>query len=580
MARIPREFINDLMTRIDIVEVIRQHIQVKKAGSNYSACCPFHQEKTPSFSISPTKQFYYCFGCGAHGNAISFLMAYSKITFIEAVQALAQEAGVSIPQSDEPQAPREDFSKLYACLEEIKRYYCQNLKQSDFGKTAIEYLKKRGLSGKVCAQYAVGVALPGWDNVLKKWPQAAQELLKTGMIIKNDKGRSYDRFRARIMFPIRNKQGKVVGFGGRVLQDETPKYLNSPETPIFHKGKGLYGLYEALQNNRNLDYLLVVEGYMDVVSLAQFGITQAVATLGTAVTGQHIIELFKATTKIIFCFDGDAAGQKAAARALENCLPQIRDDREIQFIFMPAGEDPDSLLRSQGEAAFLTMLGNAQPLSEVLFAQLAQNQSLHTSEGRAQWINRAKPLLAKIPQCTYRNLLLQKYAKLLHLDEIQLQKMLAGEVVSLHAPLPARKTGRPLTPFERLIALILQVPDFARKISTTELPLQHDPAGQLLAELCKLIEEHPGINTGTLLEYCRGHERRDWLMGLLQVHFNLDPQALAEEFMAVLQHFKQQESALEKEQTLQMLAAKPLDQLTEEEKEQLKQMVSRESGAT
>ncbi len=355
---IPQSFIDDLMNRIDIVEVIDGRVPLKKTGREYTACCPFHNEKTPSFTVSPTKQFYHCFGCGAHGTAIGFLMEYEHLSFPESVEELARLAGVPMeyegPSPNEPVRRKKDES-LYDLLAKVDQYYRQQLRQHPQSRRAVDYLKQRGVSGEIAAEFGLGFAPPGWDNLERQLGQSAEvreKLVSTGMLIKKDSGGSYDRFRDRIMFPIRDRRGRTIAFGGRILPDNQEKgdkppakYLNSPETPLFHKGQELYGLYEARQALRDITRLMVVEGYMDVVALAQYGIRYAVATLGTATTEEHLHKLFRLTPEIVFCFDGDRAGREAAWRALNNALPVMREGRQIRFMFLPDGEDPDSYVR-------------------------------------------------------------------------------------------------------------------------------------------------------------------------------------------------------------------------------------------
>jgi len=375
-GRIPQHFIDDLLTRIDIVEVIDHRVPLKKAGHEYKACCPFHGEKTPSFTVSQVKQFYHCFGCGEHGNAISFLMDYEHMDFVEAIEALAHGAGIEVPrEAGTDQAPQSSNQAAYDLLEQTAQYYQQQLRDHAEAQRAVDYLKERGLTGEVAARFGIGFAPPGWDNLTRALgndKKIQQELLNTGLVIeRNDSSGIYDRFRDRIQFPIHDRRGRTIGFGGRVInKDDTPKYLNSPETPVFHKGRELYGLYEARKAMRKLVRILVVEGYMDVVALAQFDINYAVATLGTATTHDHLETLFRTVPEIIFCFDGDRAGRQAAWRALENTLPVLRDGRAARFLFLPDGEDPDSQVRKTGKTGFEAAMDQATHLSDFFFDQL------------------------------------------------------------------------------------------------------------------------------------------------------------------------------------------------------------------
>ncbi|MDO9636075.1 MAG: DNA primase, partial [Thiobacillus sp.] len=389
---IPRDFIDTLLARVDIVDVIDRRVPLKKAGQNYQACCPFHSEKTPSFTVSPTKQFYHCFGCGAHGTALGFLMEYEHMSFPDAVGALAQDVGLPVPESGEPDRPRPPPA-LWDALEQAAQFYKKQLKQTP---RAIDYLKNRGLTGTIAARYGIGYAPDGSPLKQVFADYTADALAASGLVIDGDRGR-YDRFRDRIMFPIRNIKGQIVGFGGRVLDQGEPKYLNSPETPLFHKGSELYGLFEARAAIKAAGRAIVVEGYMDVVALAQHGVEFAVAALGTATTPIHVRTLLRHTDRLVYAFDGDKAGRKAAWRALENSLEALQDGKEVSFLFLPEGEDPDSYIRTHGQAAFLHLLDNdTVPLSAFLARELARDRKLDSQEGRAALIKDAKPLLDKI----------------------------------------------------------------------------------------------------------------------------------------------------------------------------------------
>ena len=414
---IPQSFIDDLLDRIDIVDTVDSRVKLKKTGKNYSACCPFHDEKTPSFTVSPDKQFYYCFGCGASGNALGFVMDYERLSFPEAIESLARVAGLTVPREvqTEAQIKREQERKsIYSLLEKADEFYQQQLRHHPSKHMAVNYLKGRGLDGKTAKDYGVGFAPPGWDNLLKALAQNDEDkhlLIEGGMLIhhENDK-KLYDRFRHRIMFPIRDIRGRTIGFGGRVLGDDKPKYLNSPETPIFHKGQELYGLYEARLAYRDLPRLLVVEGYMDVVSLAQFGIRYGVATLGTACGEDHLNKAFKYTNEVVFCFDGDKAGRAAAGRALDASLTTMADGRTVKFLFLPEGEDPDTLVRKIGPEKFETMISMAVPLEDQLFDTAAEGLNIRTMEGRATFSKRAAPMLDKLPKSVFKELMFENLA--------------------------------------------------------------------------------------------------------------------------------------------------------------------------
>ncbi|MBB1519055.1 DNA primase [Aquipseudomonas guryensis] len=433
---IPQSFIDDLLNRTDIVEVVSSRIQIKKAGKNYSACCPFHKEKTPSFSVSPDKQFYYCFGCGAGGNALGFIMDHDNLDFPQAIEELAKRAGMDIPREEggrghKPRQPTD--SPLYTLLTAASDYYRQALKSHPTRKAAVDYLKGRGLSGEIARDFGLGFAPPGWDNLLKHLGGDNLQLkamIDAGLLIENtETGKRYDRFRDRVMFPIRDSRGRIIAFGGRVLGDDKPKYLNSPETPVFHKGQELYGLYEARKNNRDLDEIMVVEGYMDVIALAQQGLRNAVATLGTATSEEHLKRLFRIVPSVLFCFDGDAAGRKAAWRALESTLPSLQDGRRARFLFLPEGEDPDSLVRAEGTDAFRARINqHAQPLADYFFQQLCEEADPRSLEGKAHLATLATPLIEQIPGNNLRALMRMRLGEITGLTAEALAQM------TQHAP--------------------------------------------------------------------------------------------------------------------------------------------------
>lgn len=418
---IPQSFIDDLLNRTDIVDVVSSRLQIKKAGKNYTACCPFHKEKTPSFSVSPDKQFYYCFGCGAGGNALGFIMDHDNLDFPQAVEELAKAAGMEIPREESSRGQRKPRqptdSPLYALLTAAADYYRQALKSHPARKAAVDYLKGRGLTGEIARDFGLGFAPPGWDNLFKHLSSDTLQqkaMIDAGLLIENaETGKRYDRFRDRVMFPIRDTRGRIIAFGGRVLGDDKPKYLNSPETPVFHKGQELYGLYEARKNNRNLDEIIVVEGYMDVIALAQQGLRNAVATLGTATSEEHLKRLFRIVPNVLFCFDGDQAGRKAAWRALEATLSCLQDGRRARFLFLPEGEDPDTLVRSEGTDAFRARINqHAQPLADYFFQQLIDEADPRSLEGKAHLATLAAPLIEKIPGANLRTLMRQRLSEI------------------------------------------------------------------------------------------------------------------------------------------------------------------------
>ncbi|GGC88060.1 DNA primase [Vreelandella lutescens] len=436
-GQIPQRFIDDLLGRVDVVEVVGERVQLKKAGRNFSGLCPFHQEKSPSFTVSADKQFYHCFGCGAHGNALRFLMEYDKLPFPEAVEQLAGRLGLDVPRegADDPRAQQREKKRKEGVnlLEVAGSFYRERLKMQE-GQSAQRYLQGRGLSPEVIATYGIGYAPGGWEAL--KQHLSAKGIsepvqVEYGLLIhREDTGRTYDRFRDRVMFPIRDLRGRTLGFGGRVMGDEQPKYLNSPETPVFHKGRELYGLYEARQASSKLEQLVIVEGYMDVVALAQYGIHNAVATLGTATTEDHLSRLFRLVSRVVFCFDGDRAGRQAASRALETALPQMIDGREARFLFLPEGDDPDSLVRREGSEAFQDRVTCAMPLSEFLFEQAAQGRDLNMVEGRERFASQVLEALNKVPDGMLKSLLLESLAKRSGLTQTQLQGLLDKRVAA------------------------------------------------------------------------------------------------------------------------------------------------------
>ena len=448
---IPQSFIDDLLDRIDIVDTVDSRVKLRKTGKNYSACCPFHDEKTPSFTVSPEKQFYYCFGCGASGNALGFVMDYERLSFPEAIESLARTAGLQVPREvqTEAQVKREQERKsIYSLLEKADEFYQQQLRHHPSKNMAVTYLKGRGLDGKTAKDYGVGFAPPGWDNLLKALAQNDEDkhlLIEGGMLIHHEQDKKlYDRFRHRIMFPIRDTRGRVIGFGGRVLGDDKPKYLNSPETPVFHKGQELYGLYEARLAYRELPRLLVVEGYMDVVSLAQFGIRYGVATLGTACGEDHLDKAFKYTNEVVFCFDGDKAGRAAASRALDASLTTMADGRTVKFLFLPEGEDPDTLVRKIGPDKFETMISMAVPLEDQLFDTAAEGLNIRTMEGRATFSKRAAPMLDKLPKSVFRELMFENLATRTGLSRNILQDLILEAVKNPEPkPEPVKEPTKP-----------------------------------------------------------------------------------------------------------------------------------------
>ena len=452
---IPKSFIQDLLNRLDIVDVVERYVPLKKAGANFVACCPFHNEKSPSFTVSQSKQFYHCFGCGAHGTAIGFVMEHAGFGYVEAIEELARNVGLEVPRERPAagDAQREYAQKvapdLYEVMQTATRYYREQLKQSP---RAIDYLKQRGLSGEIAAKFGIGYAPDAWQNLAAAFPDYQSDALaETGLVITSDEGKRYDRFRDRIMFPIINVRGQVIGFGGRVLDKGEPKYLNSPETPLFEKGRELYGLFQAQKAIRAAQQVLVVEGYMDVVALAQHGVEYAVATLGTATTPYHVQKLLRLTGHIVFSFDGDKAGQKAAWRALENALPYLQDGKRISFLFLPVEHDPDSFIREYGKDVFEQRVREAMPLSGYLLREVSAELDLRSQEGRNQLLQRAKPLLTAITAPATALLLRKEVAALAGVSQAELEALYEIKPVARAAPRAFQKAGRAAPSAHRLL---------------------------------------------------------------------------------------------------------------------------------
>jgi len=497
---IPRDFIDTLLARVDIVDVIDRRVPLKKAGQNYQACCPFHSEKTPSFTVSPTKQFYHCFGCGAHGTALGFLMEYEHMGFPDAVASLAQDAGLQMPETAlEPERPKPPPA-LWDALGQAAQFYKQQLKQTP---RAIDYLKRRGLTGTIAARYGIGYA-PDGSPLKQVFADYAADALAASALVVDGDHRRYDRFRDRIMFPIRNVKGQIIGFGGRVLDQGEPKYLNSPETPLFHKGSEIYGLFEARAAIKAAGRAIVVEGYMDVVALAQHGVEFAVATLGTATTPIHARVLLRHTDRLIYAFDGDNAGRKAAWRALENTLEALQDGKEVSFLFLPEGEDPDSYIRSHGHDVFLRLLDDATlPLSAFLVRELARNRRLDSQEGRASLIKDARPLLEKIAAPVLASLIRRHLAELLHLQADELGHLGVKPATRRHvtAPLPQRRPAPSL--LRNFACILLMNPLRAGEVEPQWLHTE-DPLGHRVSELIVWLREVGALNPQTLTQAAQG----------------------------------------------------------------------------
>ena len=549
-GRIPQQFIDDLLNRVDIVEIIDSRVPLKKKGKEYSACCPFHNEKTPSFTVSQNKQFYHCFGCKANGSAIGFLMEYEHLSFPDAIEELARSQGIDVPyeggQRPDPEAKKAQMD-LYDLMQEADQFYQKQLRQHALSEQAVNYLKERGLSGEVAKIFGIGFAPDGWDNLLKALgttPEHEKALVTAGMLIQKDNGKCYDRFRDRIMFPIRDRRGRCIAFGGRILPKEQPndkdaKYLNSPETPLFHKGRELYGLYEARQALRDIPRLMVVEGYMDVVALAQFDVRYAVATLGTATTPDHLQRLFQLTSEVVFCFDGDRAGKEAAWRALQTCLPEMRDGRETRFMFLPDGEDPDSYIRKIGKEAFELEIKQSQSFSEYLFKQLTDEADISGIGGRAKLVETARPMLSQMPEGVYRTLMFEQLAKLgrIELPESQRAAATRAPRKQKRSRQSSDTTKISMSPVRKAITYLLHQPSIAKSWyetgrDTDVLKTLDLPGMDLLLEVLEILRINPDLSTSALIERWRESPSGNHLAKLASEQPELED--LEVEFIAVM----------------------------------------------
>ena len=546
-GRIPDSFIDDLLARVDIVDVIERRVPLKKAGREWTARCPFHDERSPSFYVSPVKQFFHCFGCGAHGSAIKFLMDYERLEFLDAVEELAQAVGLKVPHAGGDERPREDRTDLYGILEAAAAWFQHELPNSP---TAQAYCRKRGLDADTVQCFRIGWAPSGWDGLLRALgttPERLTLLDQAGLIAGGERGKRYDRFRERLMFPILDRRGRVIAFGGRIIsgtnpagedpqagvaartsqQGDGPKYLNSPETPLFHKGRELFALWQVKQANVRLLRLLVVEGYMDVIALHQHGLPIAVATLGTSTSADHAELLFRAAPDVYFCFDGDKAGRAAAWRALESVLPRLRDGRQAMFLFLPDGEDPDSLVRKEGKVGFEQRLQSAMPLSEYFFEELGHDVNLSSLDGRARLAERARPLLAKLPDGAFRDLMLLELTRRTGVQSAGSVREVATRV------LPRAVAKRSLV--RGVIALLLAQPGLAEQVAPPyPFAALNKPGVDLLIELLELARARPGISTASLLEHFAERPEAAALHKLALVEFPADSDKLREEFADAL----------------------------------------------
>lgn len=605
-GKIPQGFIDDLLGRVDIVDVIDARVPLKKKGKDFMACCPFHGEKTPSFSVSQDKQFYYCFGCGASGSALGFLMDYEHMGFVEAIESLAASAGVEVPREDgDGDTPRQNYQPLYDVLEASSKFYRDQLRSHPQGPRAIDYLKKRGLSGDIVTAFGIGLAPAGWDNLIKHIGADATKqanLTTSGMVIEKDDKR-YDRFRDRIMIPILDRRGRCIAFGGRVLdaaqgstnvaggrtqeatQQQGAKYLNSPETPIFHKGRELYGLYQVRKAMRDIPRLLVVEGYMDVIALAQYGIRYAVATLGTATTAEHLEQLFRTAPEVVFCFDGDRAGRAAAWRALENALPVIREGREAKFLFLPEGEDPDTFVRQHGREGLEKMITEARPFSSFLLENLSTQADTQSIDGRAKLVELARPLFNKLSAGVYRDMLTDQLGRIANMDADRLAAHLFNQRPEpLVAPVqraarPTGQTKRTNSLISRAIGYLLQAPALAALAGDAKrLLASEEPGVAFLVELLELLQAKPHLHTAAVIEHWRGQPIAERLHELAAAGVTLsDAEALETEFLHTLTRLDEQAVRRRQMAHIENVKSKRFDELTEEEKKAFRNQLVKDS---
>lgn len=537
---IPQPFINDLLQRTDLVELIDSYVPLQKRGNSHVACCPFHHEKSPSFNVVAKKQFYHCFGCGASGNAISFIMNYLHQSFPEAVETLATRVGLVVPRegATEKSKPSRD---LYQLLNQVSVYYQKKLKYE--GQAAIAYLREREVSGAIAKRYQLGFAPLGWHHLEQAFVQQHHDLLTTGMLVKNEQGKTYDRYRNRIMFPIHDRHGRIIGFGGRVLdKDQKPKYLNSPETILFQKSRELYGLYQVIEQQKKIDYILVVEGYMDVIALAQHGFTNVVATLGTATSGFHIQLLAKYSQRLIFCFDGDLAGRQAAWRGLESSLPYLNAGLDVSFMFLPEEHDPDSLVRARGQEHFDDLLKQAIPLHRFLLNSLIKEVNLSTPAGKTQLLNHVKPLLHKIAEGSYKQLLMDELARITHLDAHRLASLLLDKDPG---PLPEKQSVITRTPMRIATALLLQHPEiYALSESYLDFNALNEHDHPILLQILLQLRDNPKANTATLIEFWRNSSYFEVINKLVAWDHQVPESELLREFIDTLLFLQKQSNEL------------------------------------
>ena len=596
-GRIPQSFIDDLVAVTDIVEIIGHYVPLKRAGKEFKACCPFHDEKTPSFTVVPDKQFYHCFGCGAHGTAIGFLMDYANMEFVEAVEELAGRVGREVPREGGTEdGPRDNLDPIFDALDLSNAYFQRHLRRHPQASRAVEYLKGRGLSGKIAAEFQLGFAPPGWDGLLNELgtdKSARSVLVRAGLLVERDDGQLYDRFRDRITFPIHDSKGRVVGFGARIIDRGEPKYLNSPETPVFRKGRELYGLWRARRAGRSPARLLVVEGYMDVVALTQSGIDYAVATLGTAATEAHVQRLFRGVNDIVFCFDGDEAGRRAASRAVENVLPLMKAGRRALLLFLPEGEDPDSLVRAEGRHAFESRLDDAQPLSRFLFHHLATGADLGTPEGGARFVDRFRSSIERIPVGPYRQQLVMQIGELYaaRVPAGAYRRRIETWFDDLSRDASSNGLGRfdngirphtdrlrgPESPATRAVRILLHNQWLAAEAVDLELLRTADVAdAQLLAHLLEFLHARPELTTGGLLEHYRSDKWFPRLEALARREPELTvPEELLEEFIGCLRLVSDRAEHRRSQRRLRELTNRYPSELNDEERQELTALIAR-----
>ncbi|MDE2157206.1 MAG: DNA primase [Xanthomonadaceae bacterium] len=581
---IPDSFIDELLARVDIVDVIERRVPLKKAGREWTACCPFHNERTPSFYVSPAKQFFHCFGCGVSGSAIKFLMDFDRLEFPDAVEELAQTVGLKVPrEGGREAAPREDRTDLYTLLDDAARWYGDELPRS---MEAQAYCRQRGLDAETIKRFRLGWAPAGYDGVIKSLgnsPRRMELLTEAGMVASSEQGRKYDRFRERLMFPILDRRGRVIAFGGRIIErsgdgspvldpgaqdarkSDGPKYLNSPETALFHKGRELFALWQVKQANQNLARIVVVEGYMDVIALHQAGLPIAVATLGTATTPEHTEILFRAAPDVVFCFDGDRAGRAAAWKALESTLPRLRDGRQAYFLFLPDGEDPDSLVRKEGKPGFEQRIKDAMPLSDYFFGELSHDVDMGSLDGRARLAERARPLLAKLPDGAFRDLMAQ-----------ELEKRSGARAMLQAEPAARRAVQRPVAVQRSLvrsaIALLLAQPGLADQVEKPYRFLRLDKPGvALLAELLDISRARPGINPAMLIEHFAERPEYPSLHKLMAATAVGEPENQRTEFFDALARMDDQATSQRRDVLTAKSRAGPLD---DAEKAELRELLA------